>query len=505
MTPRTRLDKTIAALFPGWALRRTAARHNLSVMASLSPSYQGNVTTRRRPYYSATTAREDTATSGDYSQQIAAAMQLYRNDPMTGSIVDTVATYMGESHPTATTNDAEFNAEATDYFNQVWWGMADARRRPGIDFGALQTLWSKWCWVGGDMLYALHDGALYPYEGLQIATPAKLRQDKQIVNGVRVQKGAPHRITHYYVVNRTGLGKEEFQRIRWNEAIYAPNENWRTAMLRSVPALHRVIDALQDWDSTNNNMQGLIDMQSRVWTVERKGSLTNMPGSRLLDSDSTNGTQTEYSKADWGARFRINGDPDKDFKFNRMDNPSQTHVPYMEYMARVISAGCGLPMEMVLHLFTNGSYTANRAARCDFAKFVMGRWGWRNKVLNQRVWNWVIAKAIKENRIRPAPIHPVLGNEWHKCSWTLPHFPQIDEGKEITADIRQWGAAVTSLSDLAQERGITRQQLLDAHDADIGEMQERAATLGVTLDQYAKELFTKPNPADGENPNGKSD
>lgn len=492
------IDKMIEAAAPTWAERRAVARYNLkAIKGAMRPGYAGGRGSRRRQGVYGSTAREDVASAGTYDSLIASAMNLYRNDPMTRSIVDVVSTYMGESRPDASTSDTDFNKEATEYFNTVWWGMADARRRPGVDFGTMQDVWAKWSFIGGDMLFVLFDGALYPYEGLQMGTPADLRGDKSVINGVRIQEKAPNRITHYYLRKNGLTGSslsttKDFMRIRQNQAIFAPSKYWRSAMLRGVPELHGVVDALQDQDNVNTNVMDMIKLQASIWTVEKKGSVGNFPGSRFIDTNSADGQQVEYTKADYGTRVQTTGSPADDFIMNKLDNPGSMHVPYMEYSARVISAGVGIPMEMVLHLFTSGSYTAHRAARVDFKKYILNKWAWRNKILNQRVYNWVIAKAIKEGRIRPAPISETTGtSEWHKATWSFPYFPQIDEGKEIAADVRQWSAATQSLQDFAQENGRTRVQLLDAHDEDVNEMKARAKKIGVTLNEYSNEYFKR--------------
>ena len=497
----SKLDNMIERWMPGLAMRREVQRHNLRVVrdsiypyGSGSPAYNGGTSSRRRAQITQSTEREDTGVASDYHDLIAAAMNLYRNDPITRSIVDTTTSYMGESKPQASTTDPEWNRLASEYFMESFWGAADARRRPGVDFGAMQQQWSNYCWFGGDMLFALWDRSLLPYEGLQIRTPNKLRTDGQIVNGVRVEKAPPWKITHYYVCNslqrKYNETQEDFTRIRHSEGIFCPSKAWRPAMLRGVPELHAVIDALQDFGETSDNVQNRVKFESMVMTLECKGALGNIPGARLLNQDSSKGTQVEYSKADYGMRFKINGDPDKDFKFAQMTNPHSEYVSYMEWMARIISAGCGIPYEIVMHVYTSGSYTANRAARLDFARFVRDRWAWRNKVLNQRVWNWTIAQAIKRGDIPPAPADDRGISQWYKCAWTLPHFPHIDEGKEVLADINQWGCGQESLSDWAQQRGMSRDQLLEAHDADVAAMQERAEKLGLSLDMYMGKLFT---------------
>ena len=492
-----RLDRLIAAVSPDLAYKRAVARHNLKVMASISSTgysysdgYNGGKYGRGRPQPAASTMVEDMASGYTYENMIANAMQLYRNDPMTRSIVDVCGTYLGESRPTATTSDTAWNDLATEYFNEYWWQQADARGRSGVDFGEIQQLWDKWCWLGGDMLFLLMDGQLLPYEGVQIKTPSKLRADKNIINGIRVQGTAPWRISHYYICERNGM-KQDFKRIRASQGILAGSRNWRFAMLRAIPDLHSIIDALYNYNKTNDNVQKRIEFESMLFTVERKGAVGNMPGSRMIGVDSTKGTQVEHTKADWGLRMKINGDPDKDFKLSQMQNPNSNYTQVMEHMARAICAGTGFPYEIVMHIYTSGSYTANRAARLDFAKALMGRWAWRNKVLNQRVWNWRIAKAVKAGELPPAPVNQRTGlSEWNKCAWTLPHFPHIDEGKEVVADIKQWGCGQESLADWAQQKGITRSQMLDAHDVDIKEMQARADTLGIPLEQYMGQLFT---------------
>ena len=493
-----RVEKAITKHFPGWALRRAQARHNLSVLNSIGAyggsagGYRGGHYGRLRSAPRGSTQAEDTAAGYTYHNMIANSMDLYRNDPMCKSVVDVSGTYLGESRPTATTDDPAWNALATQYFNEYWWPQADARGRSGVDFGELQLLFDKWCWLGGDMLFMPFNGQLLPYEGLQIQTPWKLRADRSIVNGIRMRSAAPWPITHYYITDRDRkTGKETFSRLRASQAIYAGSRNWRAAMVRSVPDLHGVIDAMHAYNKTSDNVQKRIEFESMIFTVERAGAISRMPGRTQSALDSSSGASVEHTKADYGMRLKVNGSPKDDFVMPEMKNPSGNYTQVMDHMGRYIAAGTGFPFEIVMHIYTSGSYTANRAARLDFAKALMCRWAWRNKVLNQRVYNWRIAKAIKAGELPPAPVDEATGlSQWHKCAWTLPHFPHIDEGKEVVADVKQWGCGQESLGDWAQQKGRTRGQMLDAHDADIREMQTRADTLGMPLEQYMGQLFT---------------
>ena len=488
------LERIIETIAPEWAERRALSRHNLAVYAGAyvgggweTGGYSGGSVSRRGPSAAPAGESEDKVTGYSYDELVGNIMALYRNDPVTRSVVNVVSTYMGESRPEAMTSDPEFNDQATAYFNDFWWKVADSRRRPGTDFGTLQKQWTTWSFIGGDMIYALVDGGLYPYEGIQLRTPYELRADKNIVSGIRIQPAVPNRFTHYYICEDS-YGKK-FKRIAQNQAIYAPNMNWRTAMVRPAPELHAVVAALRAYASTIENVADKIRFESMLISVEKKGALGNAPGSRTLGSASTAVT-AEWSAVDYGMRFKTTGNPDQDFKLSEMNNPGAQYVPYMEHMARVIAAGVGLPMEAVLHLYTNGSYTANRAARTDLMKFLLDRWSWRNKVLCQPCYNLAIARAIKSGEIKAAPIGADGRSEWHKCTWTLPHIPQIDEGKEIAADIKKWGAGQDSIADWGRESGRSREQLLNAHDIDVREMKARAEALGVPLEQYMGGLFS---------------
>jgi hypothetical protein len=480
------IDKAIEAVAPTLAEERAIARHNIGVYNYWKQQgYDAGQESRRRANANIERRPEDYITAGTYDQIIANLFNLYRNDPMTKSIVDVIPTYMGESRPLASTNDPDFNEEATSYFNDVFWNMADARRRPGVDYGTLQTLWTKYSYLGGDMLFAIMGESLFPYEGLQIQTPAKLRADKQITNGIRVDGKATNRITHYYITDGEAHGN--YSRLPENAGFFAPSKYWRPCMLRAAPELHSVVGALQDYGETGANVQSKIKFESMLFTIERKGAVSSGAGSRLVSRGGT-GEQVEHSDTDYGLRFQTSGNPDQDFKLSNMNNPGSQHVPYMEHAGRVIGAGVGLPYEAIMHLYTNGSYTANRAARADLMQYLVDRWQWRNKVLNQRVYNWVTARAINRGDIRPAPV--VNGRStWNKATWSLPHLRQIDEGKEIIADVKKWGACQDSLGDWGRESGRTRDQLLDAHDGDIAEMKRRADGLGVTLSEYAGQLF----------------
>jgi hypothetical protein len=472
------------------------ARHNAQAMLDISRGRynSGYHDGRRRDRMTGGTESEDHIMRSDYPYMVASAMHVYRNNPLARSIVDTVTRYMGQSRPTATTSDPEWNKRATEFFNEYWWNVSDARARQGVDFGTLQDQWNFCAFTMGDQLYQPVNGRLFTWEGVQIATPMKLNGNRNVVNGVLVRDAWPHQVTHYYVCETGRYGETDrnnFQRLNRWDVFYSPARIFRPAQVRAVPDLHGVIDALRDFDDTADGVRSKVKFDTMILTRERDGAV-NTAGGRLLSRDST-GTKSEISRAENLMRIKVNGDPN-DFQITEMKNPNGEYMPFMEFDARLITAGVGFPVEVALHLYTNGSYTANRAARCDFKKYILDRWAWRNKVMTQPIWNWIIASAINRGLLPPAPINELTGvSDWYKAAWSLPHFEQIDEGKDADADAKLWGLGQESGQDWAQERQMSVEQMLERRDVFIRDCAERAKGHGLTLREYMPGLFVQPD------------
>jgi hypothetical protein len=434
------LDKAIEVVAPGLALKRQIDRHNLTQINAFARSgYKAGQTTRRRTNVQGGLTSEDSQGNFIYTQMISNAMDLYRNGPLTKSAVEVIV---------------------------------DA--------------------LMGDMLYVLFDGALYPIEGVNIRTPYTFDRDKNIVQGVRLAKTAPFAPTHYYVWDRGEIAaRNKFKRYNQRQVFFAPSEPWRSSMLRGVPYLHGVIDALTDSMGTHDNVRNKVKFDSMWFSISKKGAISDGIGRNIITTDSTTGTKIKTRDADYGMALEVEGSTgplNDNFQLTGMENPSTQTVQYLQHDVRIISAGIGIPYEVLMHAYLT-NYTASRAARVDFKNFVMRKWNWRNKVLNQPVWNWRIAKAIRAGELPPAPTDSEGRSLWYKVKWSIPHFEQIDEGKETTADIKQWGAGQESMDQWAAERNTTKDALLDAHDKDIEDMQRRAKKLGITLDVYMSELF----------------
>jgi hypothetical protein len=313
---------------------------------------------------------------------------------------------------------------------------------------------------------------------------------------VGVSSAFPNPITHYYICKRGKYGSIDgntFSRLKANDTIYCPAEYWRPAMIRSAPDMHGSIDSMRQFNDTVDNVAGKINLESRLISVETKGAVGKLPGRLATASTDSagNSEKVRIANAERLMRLQVNGDPDS-FQLQEMKNPGQTFDAYMMLAVRIFSAGFGLPAEMVLHIFTNGSYTANRMARADFKRTIMGRWEHRRKILCQPTWNWAIARAIKNGDLDPAPVDPSTGfSEWHRATWSTPRFEMIDEGKEAAADEKLWGIGRASLAQFAREQQTTPAAILNERKDEVKMMQEAAADVGVDLHTFMSGLFAK--------------
>jgi len=494
MPGSSRLDRFLQTVAPGVALKRAEARHDLQVLArAVGPSgfggYAGGNTSRMRASQAYNRSRlmsEDKHASNTLTRMQLECMDLYRNNPLAKSGVDAVVRYAGNSIPRAMTSDADWNAAADDYFCNYFAKRADNRRR--CDFWGLQSLTLRSRWIWGDMAYVVTEDGLVPVEGMQIGTPAPLRTREDIINGIQFRG---NRMVAVYVLNfdeHGRLDRNSFRRVRANSVIYC-GDTWRAAQVRGIPKMHGVVDMLRDHEETHENVFNKIKFEAMLLTKERTGALRNASGTRTLGGAS-DGTSVEVEDSSWGQRFRINGDP-SDFELIDGVTPNAQYIPTLQHQEQLIAAGLGMPLPMLLHEHTNGSYTAQRAARMDFMQLVNEEWRWSVSCFSQRVWNYAIATAIRDGRLDSAPVDARGFSEFHKVDWSEPYMHEIDPGKEEIARAKAWGNMTESIDDWARKSGTTRQAMLDKHDQDLREMKERADAIGVSLHEYAQGLLPK--------------
>ena len=253
--------KVAETIAPSYMANYYAAQHDLRTIKTWAPTFgglAGGNSSRRRN--SAAFGRswmgseEEVCGYGLIYAQLE-AMDLYRNNPLARAIVEITRRYAGHSKPRANTaafvgDDKRAVAEAwdkqaTEYFNEYWYRRADAMRRPGVDFGTLQDWYITTQFTQGDIAYVWTGMGLHTIEGIQIATPVKLRNDPKVKYGFRFGSNGIATHMYYHDYNGGRLDTKTYHRVSMNSVIFCP-WLWRPASVRAIPRLHGVIDSLRD-------------------------------------------------------------------------------------------------------------------------------------------------------------------------------------------------------------------------------------------------------------------
>lgn len=501
----SKIDTLFEKYAPQVALKREIARRDLAtVKAWNGAAYaSGNTSNRLRGHAafgrSRMASEEHATTRYGYDAMRLEAMDLYRNNPVARGSVETARRYMRHSHPRANTSAVlevmggssaqveqagRWDEMATDWFNNYFWQRADALRRPGMTFGTMQDIHTTLQFTMGDLAYVKTPQGYRVVEGIQIRTPARLTQDRNIRNGFRFNSRG--QATHVYVCNFTNgyVDESDFERIPMISVFFCP-WYWRAAQFRGVPRLHGVIDALRDQEETHDATKQKVKNEAMLLSIERAGARKKAPGASFSMDD---GTEVQTEKAEYGMRFKTSGKPGEDFMFAKGDSPNAQYVDFMEYDSKIISAGTGIPYKIMMSLY-DGSWSANKAAQSALKVYINELWLNRRDTFTQRVYNSEIADAIARGDLPPAPVDPRGISLFYAAEWTRPYFPQLDQEKEEKGRRAAFQNLTASLDDFADEQGTSAQAMLRAHKRNIRQLQKDADECGVPFELYAGPLL----------------
>jgi hypothetical protein len=503
-----KIERLIQTISPGWALERAVQKHDLMTVQNWRSSgyTSGNTDSRQRGHAafgrSISASEEAVATEYGFDAMRLEAMDLYRNNPVARAVVETVRRYGRQSHPRACTasyfeaagadkaqiDQAKlWDRQATEYFNDFWWPRSDALKRPGVTFGTMQDMFITLQFTQGDMAFVWNGDGFLVVEGMQIRTPQKLRQEKNVKHGFRFN--AKGKMTHIYVCGYDKYGNisnKEFTRYPINSVIFCP-WYWRPAQTRGVPRFHGVIDALRDDEEIHDATKMKVKHEAMLLSIERAGSRKAAPGSKLTNAD---GSETTVEKSDYGMRFRTSGKPGEDFQLAKGDSPNAQYVPLMEHDAKRISAGTGIPYKVLMSLY-DGSWSSNKAAQVALKVFVDEIWTHRRDVFCQRAYNVIMAQAVRGGFLPPAPVNERGISLFNKAEWTRPYFPQLDQSKEEHGRSASFMNMTSGFDDWADEQGTTADALYLNHKKSIQRLKADAEDVGVPFELYAGGLLAK--------------
>jgi capsid protein len=159
----------------------------------------------------------------------------------------------------------------------------------------------------------------------------------------------------------------------------------------------------------------------------------------------------------------------EDVKLLGSDTPGANYVEHNIFLLKLIGAAVSIPYQFLTLDFSVGGAGNNRAALLATYRTFETWQSWLKDKMLQRLWNWRIAKAIKNKEIAPAPIDARGYSEWYKVDWTPPSYDWIDPQKEEAANLSDFKMGTLSLSDITRRRGKDGRDALLSKGKDIAD------------------------------------
>ena len=393
---------------------------------------------------------------------------MYRNNPLARGVIDRIASFavFGGIKPQARTSSPEWNKEAELWWNNVFVNTCDYRQEQGVTLESFQKMNIRERMVAGEMGYILlKNGQIQPIEASRICTPSDYAKDEQVVEGIRRSKQGI--IVGYYVCDRTqggGIDNTKFKYIRKENFIHCW-EATRPDMIRGIPDLAPIIPVLRDYKETDENVRAKIKADAMTWGMAKKNmagiGMRNRGSYKVEESTDTNLQRVEKVE---GLRL-LNMRPDESVDPFDSKTPNSEYVKYQTHLIQIMSQALGIPYEFMI-LMVTGNFSGSRLGMIWTHHTILEWVNWENRVFNRRLWNWRIAKAIKDGTLPPAPA--VNGqSEWWKVEWSLPFWQEIDTDKQAKGDLTEWKMGKKSLKTIIGATGRDRNDVLSEKADDI--------------------------------------
>lgn len=459
-TTPTRYELGISKIAPSFGSRVYRTR------MAMSGAYSATSPTRYRhlnAYNRSLAGSEEKAAGGsDRLRLILEGQDLHRNSIFVPSACDRFADYavFHGIKPVALTSDADWNAKAEAWWNDIYAGTADVRGLSNMAELQKLTITGR-IWGGGCGYILLKNGQIDPIEYERIQTPQSFRSDASVVNGVKLS--ARGKVLGFYVCDRKNGGSVDLASFR-----YVREENfihcwkpWRMDQVLGIPDLAPLLEKIIDFKETDQHI--LLKIKNEAMRLAKRtkgkgGKTTAMnAGFRGTTQTDANSNTRDVVKQDWGEIYHL--EEGEDFDLLKGETPNANSVEYLKFTARLLSARFGVPYEFMLMIFESGSFSSHRAVTLHSQHAFECMTNWLADCMLNKLYRWRIAKAIKDGTLPPAPVGDA-GSEWWKVEWTTPYFEANDKNKQAQGDKAYVELGVETVPHLIKQRNRKPEQVL---------------------------------------------
>jgi lambda family phage portal protein len=479
------IDRILSEIAPGFAAGRLASKHDYkSIQAG---GYAGAMDYRYRTNQAYNRSRPGTEDKilGPYDRRRLRleCRDLWRNNEIVRGINDRFEDYAiwKGIRPQARTSNPEWNAQAEAWWNEIYYNTVDHRQIRATNMTTLQKLLVSHRVIDGELGFILlANGQIQAIEADRIDTPTQFKDNKNIVEGIK--RSASGVITGYYVCDRKDGGSvdcDNFRFIRRENFLHCYKPG-RVDQLRGIPDLAPAIAKLRDYDETDTFILNKVKLDSeQQFKLTKNNNLLNTRGrDAYQDSDSNSQNPQKVVKQDWGTIHQLG--LNEDMEAFESKTPNSQYVPYLKHELQAIAAALNLPYEMMMLIFTQGSFSSSRAALIHARHTFTSYHDWVIQCFLTPLWNWRIAKAMKEGTLEQAPTSANGMSEWWRVDWSMNFFDWIDPQKQTDAEIKQFNMGTKSLSSIARTQGKDINDELKGKAGDIQMAIEQAEALNST-------------------------
>lgn len=444
----------------------------LKTSASVQPFFRGTHRGRfRGPMNNTVTDSKQTLNNHARSTLLGYARTVYENYGEVKGAVNDLTTY-SVGHGIRPQSLASDVAEEYEQFFTEWAKLADLSGQRS--FWQLQRLASLRMDVDGDLGFNMVNGAndwpfLEPIESHRITSPGN---SDNIHDGVAYSPRTGKPVAYFVKVDK------RHKRIAAGNFILVYDPDRANQYRGKTSLAHAILDI---WDAAEILDYEKIGVKAReaigfIVTTQGGG---DGDGNILIDDDDHKAATTgdldwQTVKPGWVPRFGP-GEGINDLSSNR---PSPTFNGFLELLMRKTAVGLNLPFEFVWDPTKAGGAT-QRAVLAKAQRTFSARAHLLDERFNNRVWAWVIAKAIKRGDVRPS-------DDWWRVKWQHPKKITVDVGREAKEAREDIKMGLKTLAEDASERGLDWLDLRQQTENEARDLIERANRLavetGITLD-----------------------
>jgi lambda family phage portal protein len=402
-------------------------------------------------------------------------LDLRRNNAVVAGVVERFADHViGPTGitPQAKTSDPDWNDQAEAYWKE-WSKIADHRGR--VCLRELQRLAVQSRLLLGDCGFVLlANGQIQPIEAMRIANPGDRQSPADVMNGVKLTRSG--RPVAYYVHARDKSGAitgKDYEIVSREDFVFV-SRPMRMDQIRGVPELAPILNAVTDFGRLQEEVlnKAILDALHAwaIYTEDGASKIGNL-GPRGYSEDET-ATSPRIENFEGGQTYYLrNGEKVESLASN---TPNPQYVQYSEMLLRIIASALCIPYEFLVLDFKQGSFSASRAAlMTTYRTFHMWQ-EWITDALMQRLWNWRIAKAIKNGDLPAAPADSSGYSQWHRVAWSFPRYDWIDPKAEAAANERNLIMGTETISSLCHAKGRDSEDVMREKGMDIATAQRIA-------------------------------